>query len=240
MLLDRIRPKPKRQFNPVFWPDELSRVLGAERFERARSDPDSVDLLVWNVFRSLETHSDQDFLAYRLKALVSDGLRPPLRLALWTGRSREPLLRPHRVPSGSPEGTLVPSPLIEVSVRIESPDVLALVDVASCGQDAERLLVLIDAGLLHARRLSKQLAVSVISMAGTQVAEDVSTQIQQLRAPDALADALPHHTPLPPVLLGEASWQQVVQIFEEEVAYLRLGGQPVRAFLDHTHALGLR
>jgi hypothetical protein len=66
------------------------------------------------------------------------------------------------------------------------------------------------------------------------VAEDISARIQQLRDPDALVDALP------PVLLSEASWQQVVQIFEEEVAYLRLGGQPVRAFLDHAHALGLR
>lgn len=219
--------RTKTLVNPVFWPDELSRVLGDERFGRARVEPGSVDLLVWNVFQSLETHRDHEFLAYRLEGLV-DGLRPPLRLALWTGRSREPLLRPH---SGGE--------FIEVPVRIESPGVLALVDVASRKEDADRLLALIDAGIPHARRLSKQLAVGVVSGEGTEAAAAVSERIKRLRDPETLEDALPHHKPLPPVLLGEASWQQLLRIFEEEVDYLRLGGQPVRAFLGHARARGL-
>lgn len=223
-----MRHRTKTRANPVFWPGELRLALGAERFERARVEPGSVDLLVWNVFQSLETHRDQDFLAYRLEPLVGGGLRPPLRLALWTGRSREPLLRAHS--DGGP---------IEVPVRIESPDVLALVDVASRHEHADRLLTLVDTGIPHARRLSKQLAVGVISVSGTPVAAEVSARMRQLRDPDALADALPHHKPLPPVRLGEASWQQLARLFQEEVGYLRLGGQPVRAFLDHVRALGL-
>lgn len=209
----------------MFWPDELARALSAERFEQARSDPGSVDLLTWNIFQALETHRDPNWLAYRLQALGGDGMRPPMRTALWTGRSREPVLRAK--PDAEP---------IEVAVRIESPDVLVLVDVEP---HDDRLLELIDAGIPHARRLSKQLAVSAVSTSATAPASTLSRKIQQLRDPETLEKALPRHVPLPPVLLSEVSWEQLLRIFQAEVDYLRLGGQPVRAFLDHARRRGL-
>ena len=225
MLLGRRHAKPKIAGNPVFWPDEMLRVAGLERFERARSNPDSVELLVWNVFQSLETHADPPWLAYRLEVVGGAGLRPPLRIALWTGRDREPLLR-------SADGTPV-----EVPVRIETPDIVALVTTASPADlRAEGLVRLIDAGLDHARRLGKQLAAGVVFEAGTPVGSAWTERLCELRDAERLAEALPHRKELPPVALHEASWQQLLETFEAELDYLRLGGQPVRAFLDHCRA----
>jgi hypothetical protein len=42
------------------------------------------------------------------------------------------------------------------------------------------------------------------------------------------------------VILREVPWQKLLAVWEQETGYLRLGGQPVRAFLDHVAELGLR
>jgi hypothetical protein len=214
-MLGRKRAQPKTVVNPVFWPDELRRAAGQERYDRIRTDPESVDLLVWNVFQALETHADQDWLAYRLEAVGGSGLRPPLRTALWTGRDRQPHLRSS--PGAEP---------IEAPVRIETPDVVVLIAVATAKDlRADGLAELIPAGEAHARRLGKRLAVGVLSDAGTPTASAWADRVRRLREQDALAAAL-----------HQASWQQMLKIFEAEVDYLQLGGQPVRGFLEHCRA----
>ena len=82
--------------NPAFYADELRLLLAdePERLARALTDPDSADLLIWNVFSSLDTHRDPGYLAWRLQQFGGAELRAPVRLSLWTGRRREPLLRP--------------------------------------------------------------------------------------------------------------------------------------------------
>lgn len=247
--------RSRTRTNPVFWADELRLAVGAERFERALHEPDSVDLLAWNVFESLERHSDRDWLAHRLQLLGGSGVRAPARLALWTGRDREPVLQPsrayvehvrERARLAGADGDLkaFAAPL-EVPLRIESPDVLVLVDLTigpyprgAGGRD--RLLELIDAGLPHAERLSKALAVGVVYPSGTSAASELSARVNRLRDPRSLAAELSHLDRPPSVLLREISWQQLLRVWESEVDYLPLGGQPVKAFLDHVRRLGLR
>ena len=245
----------RRRTNPAFWPAELRLQLGEERAERALSDPDSVDLLVWNVFASLETHPDRDWLAYRLQLLGGAGVRAPVRLALWTGARREPLLqlspayaahvrRRAATAGGDDEDVAAFLAPVEVPVRVESPDVLVLVEATLAVVPAgiggrDRLAELVDAGVEHARRLDKRLAVGFVYQSGTQAARELSARVTALRDPQRLARALPHRADLPPVVLREASWQQLLRVWEAEVGFLDLGGQPVRAFRQHCRARGL-
>jgi len=255
-LVARIRRTMRTKTNPAFYADELRLRLAdePERLERALTDPDSTDLLTWNIFSSLDTHRDPDYLAHRLQPFASE-LRAPLRLSLWTGRHREPLLRPGsayvaqvrrraQAAGGGPGATTELEAPVEVPVVIESPDVLVLVDAWTAGRQGtggrDRIAELVEVGLDQARRLSKTLTVAVIYASGTPLAGELSTRINALRDPAALAAALPHRDRVPPVALREVPWQQLLRAWEQELRYLDTGGQPVRPFLDHLRARGLR
>lgn len=237
---------------PVFWATEARSQLGEQRFAAAQRDPVSLDLLTWNVFQSLETHFDPDWLAYRLQQLGGTQVTAPVRLALWTGSASEPLLQPSRgylstvreraLAAGATEEDLATfrAP-IEVPVRIESPDVLCLVDVVldevdrgSGGRD--RLLEVIDAGLEHARHLSKTLAVAVVYRSGTDGAKQLSARLDQLRR--TLPQELPHQPGAGKVQLREVGWQQLLRVWESEVDYLSLPTS-ARPFLEHVKRHGL-
>lgn len=237
---------------PVFWADQARAELGEERFEAASRDPLSVDLLNWNIFQSLETHRDPDWLAYRLQQFGGTKMTAPVRLQLWTGRRTDPLLLPSRgyltavrertQAAGVSEDALsaMREP-IEVPVRIESPDVLCLVHTVmddatrgTSGRDA--LLELIDGGLEHARRLSKGLAVAVVYRAGSRAAKEVSARLNELRG--SLPTELPHQIGARSVQLREVSWQQLARVWESEIDYLNLPGSP-KPFLQHLKANGL-
>lgn len=251
-------PRTKTRTNPVFYAEQLRLVLAdePERLERALRDPESVDLLTWNVFASLDTHRDEDWLAHRFELLGGSQVRAPVRLSLWSGRTRAPLLHPSpayldmiRQRSSKAGGTSADlsefERPIEVPVRIETPDVLIFVDTTlgttprgAGGRD--RVLELIDVGLEHARRLSKRLAVALVYASGSTTARELSSRLDQLRDPDRLAEELSWRKDVPDVLLRELSWQQLIKVWETEIDYLRLGGQPVRAFLKHASARGIR
>lgn len=244
--------------NPFFYGTDLRAVLADEapRFERIISEPDNVDLLTWNVFASLDTHADRDYLAYRLQALGGGGVRAPVRLSLWTGRTREPLLRPttayleavrERIlaAGASPDVLDQFDDPIEVPVRIETPDVLVLVETAlrtppagTAGRD--RLLELVDAGLEQARRLDASLAVAVVYEAGTPAATALSSRVAALSDPARLAAELPHRGVLPAVTFRELTWQRLLSLWDAERSWLDLAGEPVRSFIGHTRRLGLR
>lgn len=243
--------------NPVFYAERLAQLLDdGDRLAAVRSDPENMDLLTWNVFASLETHSDQEWLAYRLQALGGPAVRAPVGISFWTGRERDPLLQPShayraalRQRSSSADqdrNRLAPfAQPIEVPVRIESPDVLLMVDTIGAqyrrgagGRD--RLLELIDAGLDHARRLSRSLTITVVYPSGTRGAGDLSARINELRGPGTLRTALAHRSSVGPVMLREMSWQRLLHLWDAERAFLDLAGQPVKAFLAHLHQRGLR
>jgi hypothetical protein len=250
--------RSKTKSNPVFYGDELRAELASEedRLERALEDRSSVDLLTWNVFASLNTHRDRDYLAYRLQGLGGADLSAPVRISLWTGRRRQPELRPSpgyvrhvrdRAHAAGADDASVASfeRAIEVPVRIETPNVLTLVDTTldalprgNGGRD--RLVELIDAGLDHARRLSKSLAIAVVYQSGTSAAAELSGRMHELRDRATLARELPYRQAIPELVLREMSWQQLLKIWERETEFMRLGGQPVRAFRDHVAQLGLR
>jgi hypothetical protein len=242
--------------NPVFYPEQLRLHVGDERADRAFEDPDSLDLLTWNIFASLDTHSDPEWLAYRMQALGGAGVTAPARIALWSGRDREPLLRPShaylaaarqrsQAAGGNGDSLAEVERPVEVPVRIESPRTLVLVDVLDRGYPGgtggrDRLIELIDAGLDHARRLSSTLAVAVIYPSGTQAGRDASARLNELRDPANLAAQLAHRATVPTVLLREVSWQRLISTWEQEISYLHLSGQPVKAFLELASRRGLR
>lgn len=240
----------------MFYEHEFRLELGAERAERALAERASVDLLTWNVFASLDTHADRDWLAYRLQAFGGATVRAPVRISLFSGRDREPLLAPShayvasvrakaRSVGGTDDSVTALVAPVEADVRIESPDVLVLVDamLVSFARGAggrDRIVELVDAGLEHARRLSKTLAVGVVYPSGTALAGEVSARMRALRDPGALAAEMRHREHVPDVLLREVTWQQLLRTWESERAYLDLAGQPVRPFLDYCRQLGLR
>ncbi len=237
---------------PLFWEDQARAQLGADRFAAARRDPIHPDLLTWNIFQSLETHFDQDWLAYRLQQFGGTGVAAPVRLQLWTGTHDAAKLQPSRgylatvreraLAAGASEediaGFRAP---IEVPIRIESPDVLCLVDTAMDRADRgakgrDRLLELVDAGLEQARNLSKTLAVATVYRAGSPAADVISRRMEQLRA--NLADELPHQPAAKTVQLREVTWQQLLRVWEAEVDYLKLPTS-AKPFLQHVKRAGL-
>lgn len=241
--------------NAAFYADRLALIAGDERLESMRQDPDSIDLLTWNIFASLDTHRDPAWLAHKLQILGGSAVRAPLRISLWTGRDREPLLRPSREyvaairersagVGGNGSQLAAFEETIDLPVRIESPDALVLVDTVgdhytrgSGGRD--RLLELIDAGMNHARRLSRSLTVAVIYPSGTQASGDLSARVNELRDPETLSGELGYRTTLTPAL-RELTWQRLIRLWEIERDHLELYGQPVKAFLSHLAQRGLR
>lgn len=245
----------KKRTNPLFYADEFRMVAGDERAEDALNDPDSVDLLVWNVFSSLERHRDPRWLAGRLEQLGGPSVRPPVRISLWVGADREPLLRPpatyvaqvrHRAQEVGGDDASVKEfgAPVGVPVLIESPEVVTLVDAVvdrtTVGHGGrERLVELIDVALEHGRRLGKTAAVAVLYQSGSDAAAQLSPRINALRNDKTLAEALPHRSAVPPVILREMSWQQMLRIWDSERDYLDLSGQPVKPFLAHCRDRGL-
>lgn len=245
--------RTKTKTNPAFYADQLRLILAdePERLDAALTDPTSLDLVTWNLFASLDTHQDPEFLGHRFQPFGGAGVRSPLRISLYSGRRRGPSLRPskgyvatvreraHSV-GGEAGATEAFEAAIEVPVRVESPDVLMLID--TMGKDyprgvggRDRIIELVDAGLEHARRLSKTLAVALVYRSGSNAAAEASARMQALRDPATLAAELPHRHGVPPVVLREMPWQQLARIWEQEVPYLHLEGQPVRAFTDLLH-----
>jgi hypothetical protein len=231
--------------NPVFYRDRLEVLLSDEpdRLERMRTEPESVDLLTWNVFASLDTHRDQAWLAYRLQVLGGDELRAPVRISLFSGARRAPYLRPsaayvdaiHRrsgVNHGASDSVAIFEQLIEVPVRIETPDVLLLVDTGSDRPRAgaggrDRLAELADAGLEHARRLSSSLSIAVVAKAGAAVLE---TRLPRLADRGEVAQLLPWRAVTSPPSFRGLSWATLLRLWREELRDLDLDGQPVRDF----------
>ena len=245
----------KKRTNPLFSEEAFRLVAGEERAERALNDPDSVDLLVWNVFSTLETHADPRWLANRMQVFGGPAVREPVRIALWAGGEREPHLRPpasyiHHVREraaavgGDDDSVAEFAAPVTVPVCINSPDVVTLVDavldrpVTGHG-GRERLVELIDVALEQARRVGKTAAVAVIYQGGTNDADELSPRINALRSERTLAAELPHRTKIAPVVLREISWQQLLLIWSAERDYLGLTGQPVKPFLAHCRDRGL-
>jgi hypothetical protein len=234
--------------NPIFYRDRLAALLAGEpdRLERIRTARDSIDLLTWNVFASLDTHRDPAWLAYRLQALGGGDLRAPVRISLFSGARRTPYLQPspayvraiHQRAGVNHEITdsvAVFEQPIEVPVRIETPDVLLLVDTGldrlrtgSGGRD--RLAELADTGLEHARRLSSSLAVGVVANAGSAV---LGTRLRKLGEPDAVKALLPWRRSVPAVEFRGMSWTALLRLWQEEHHDLDLDGQPVKDFLAY-------
>lgn len=238
--------------NPVFYADRLRLALAddPERIARIFSEPDSPDLYTWNVFASLDTDPDREYVAGLLRPFCGSDLRGPVSLSLFSGRDREPLLHPsaayvrHLQQQTAADGARFAAP-IEAPVRIESPNVLGLVEVSVAGvphgtDGRDRLIELIDAGAVHARRLGVELAVAVVYRSGSSAAATLSRRVNQLRDPAALRQAMPWAGDLPPVRLREVPLQQLVTVWEQERKHLRLYGQPAKAFLAHAKTAGLR
>ena len=245
----------RKRTNPLFFADAFRLQVGDERAERALNDPDSIDLLVWNVFATLETHRDRRWLAGRLEALGGPGVREPVRLSLWAGADREPLLRPpasythfvrERARSVGGDDASVAEFVapVQVPILIDSPGVVTLVDAVgertNLGHGGrERIVELIDVGLEQGRRVGKSTAVAVLYISGSTAASELSPRINALRNERTLAAELSHRSTVPPVVLREMSWQQMLRIWSAELDYLDTGGQPVKAFLQHCRDRGL-
>lgn len=246
--------RTKRTTNPVFYADRLERLLSdePERLASLRDEPESVDLLTWNLFASLDTDEDRDFLAGQLRPFIGNDLAPPVRLSLWTGRAREPRIEPssayvRHVRDAAGDDADLGEFLgpVEVPVRIESRNVLGLVDTVfgstkrgNGGRD--RLIELVDAGLVQAERLGKELAIAVVYRSGTPAAAELSRAVNDLRRRDTLAAALPWRERIPEVRFREVTWQQLVAIWGNERRNLKLWNEPVRKFLSHAEELGLK
>lgn len=245
--------RSKARTNPLFYSERLAYRLSNEpgRLERMRTEERNVDVVVWNVFASLDSDEDREFLAGQLQTLAGNRLRAPLSLSLWTGVHREPLLRPsaayrrwldHHPDIDDPSPFLAP---IEVPVRIEAPDVVALVDVTldeplRGAQGRDRLVELIDAGAEHARAVGKHLVVACVYQSGTPAAAQLSARLNGLRAEESRAEAMPWYATPPAVELRELSWQRLFRVWERSRDGLALSRQPVKHFLSYAARLGLR
>lgn len=246
--------RSKTKTNPLFYADQVRLLLqdDPDRVERILNDPENVDLLTWNVFSSLNTDTDREYVAGLLRMFCGNDLQPPVSLSVWTGKLNEPHLKPSaqyvryiKERAGDDAQLDEFTSAIEAPVRIESGNVLGLVDTTLDGQPRgrggrDRLVELVDAGLVHAERVSKELAVAVVYRSGTRAAADLSRRINELRDPAALKAALPWRANVPAVRFREVTWQQLIKTWENERGHLKLFGEPVKQFLAHTERLGLR
>jgi len=234
--------------NPIFYRERLELMLRdePERLERMRTEPANADLLTWNVFASLDTHDDPDWLAYRLQAVGGPNLRAPVRISLFSGRHRAPYLRPstaylreiHRragVAHGDDDDVAVFEEPIEVPVRIETPDVLLLVDTGrqrlrSGASGRDRFVEIVDAGLEHARRLSSRLSVGIVLDDDSAV---LQVEVPLLATSERLAASLTWRDDLPRIDVHGTAWSTLLALWEDEAGNLDLGGQPTRAFRSY-------
>jgi hypothetical protein len=246
--------RTRNKTNPLFYADQVRLLLDhdPERIQRMLHDPTSVDLLTWNIFASLNTDEDREYLAGVLQTFGGPDLLAPVSLSLWTGRHTEPRLEPshayiRHIREAAGEGAELAefTGPIEVPVRVESRNALVLIETTfdqlprgRGGRD--RLVELVDAGLVHAGRVGKQLAVAVVYRSGTAGAAALSRRVNELRDPKGLAAAMPWHRSIPEVVFRELSWQQLVRLWENERSHFKLFGQPVRGFLRYAEQLGLR
>lgn len=239
--------------NPIFYQDRVELLLGEDpgRLERMRTEPANIDLLTWNVFASLDTHDDPDWLAYRLQAVGGPNLRAPVRISLFSGRERAPHLRPSAsyvreihertgVQRPATDGIAVFEQPIEVPVRIETPDVLLLVETGHQRPRAgaggrDRIAEIVDAGLEHARRLSLRLSIGLVLDGGSEV---LGSQVPRLATAKGMRTLLPWRDAIPRIDVHGTPWSALLAIWEDEADRLALGGQPVRAF--RTYAEGSR
>lgn len=245
--------RAKTRTNPLFYSERLAYRLSHDpaRLERMRTEERNVDVLVWNVFASLDSDEDREFLAGQLQTLAGSRVRTPVSLSLWTGAHREPLLRPsasyrrwldHHPDITDPSPFLTP---IEVPVRIDGADVVALVDATldtpvRGAQGRDRLVELIDVGAEHAHAVGKHLVVACVYQSGTPAAAQLSARLNHLRTEQGRAEAMPWHTTPPAVELRELSWQRLLRVWERSRDGLALSRQPVKHFLTYTARLGLR
>jgi hypothetical protein len=245
----------RKRTNPLFDADAFRLVAGEERAERALHDPDSLDRLIWNIFSTLDTHSDRRWLANRMQTLAGPAVREPVRISLWVGGDREPRLRPPasyvnavreraRAVGGDEASVAEFAAGVQVPVLLDSPDVIGLVDAVydqtNLGHGGrERLVELIDVAMEQAHRVGKGAAVAVIYKSGSAAAAQLSPRINALRNERVLASELSHRTTLPPLVLREMSWQQLLRIWRSELDYLDVGSNPVKAFLAHCKQRGL-
>lgn len=235
--------------NPIFYPDQLELLLGGDRgrLERMRTEPGNTDLMTWNIFASLDTHDDPDWLAYRLQQIGGPNLRAPVRISLFSGGRRAPHLRPSTGyvralhartgidPDDEDDDSIAAfKEPVEVSVRIETPDVLLLVDTgrqrlrAGAG-GRERFPEIVDAGLEHARRLSSRLSVGLILDDDSALL----SRVPHLATAAGIAEQLPWRDTLPRVDVHGTPWSTVLAIWADEAHRLNLGGQPVKAFRSY-------
>lgn len=234
--------------NPVFYRERLELVLRdePERLERMRTEPGNADLLTWNVFSSLDTHDDPDWLAYRLQEVGGPNLRAPVRISLFSGGRRAPHLRPstaylqeiHRragVQHSDHDGIAVFEQPVEVPVRIETPDVLLLVDTGrqrlrSGAGGRDRFAEVVDAGLEHARRLSSRLSIGLVVDDDSAL---LRSEVPQLATSEGMAARLPWRGDLPHVDVHGTGWSALLALWEDEAGNLDLGGEPARAFRSY-------
>ena len=245
----------RNRTNPLFDPEAFRLVAGEERAERALHDPDSVDLLLWNIFSTLDTHADRRWLASRMQNLAGPGVREPVRMSLWVGGTRDPRLRPPasyvnavreraRAVGGDEASVAEFAAPVQVPVLLDSPDVVGVVDAVydqiNLGHGGrERLVELIDVAMEQAHRVGKSAAVAVIYKSGSAAAAQLSPRVNALRNERVLAAELSHRSTLPPLVLREMSWQQLLRIWRSELDYLHVGGKPVKPFLAHCKQRGL-
>lgn len=234
--------------NPIFYADRLALLMRdePERLARMRTEPRNVDVMLWNVFASLDTHDDQDWLAYRLQTVGGPNVRAPVRISPLSGRLRAPHLRPSRayvreihrragVEHGDHDAIAMYEEPVEVPVRIETPEVLLLVDggqqrlrPGTGGRD--RFAEIVDSGLEHARRLSSRLSIGLILDDDSSVLTD---DVPRLATAAGLASRLPWRDDLPRVDVHGTGWSTLLALWDDEAGHLDLGGQPTRAFRSY-------
>lgn len=92
------KPMPDKKPNHVLWLDELgAEGLPASQLERIKFNPNSEDLLTWNVFMTLK-HCQSNWLTLWLQTCFAEASSlanlDDARIYLWPGRQRRPTYPP--------------------------------------------------------------------------------------------------------------------------------------------------
>lgn len=251
--------KTRTRPNPIVFGDELALTLGddPDRLERAQTDPTSADWLLWSAFAPTDRDRDRLVRVPRvLTTILGTEVTAPMRVSLFTGGDREPLARPGRDyvrhlrqttegHGGGDEAVEAFRAPVEVPLRIEGPGVLALVDAfvrtpISAVSGRDRILELTEVGLEQSRAVGKRLLIGVVYPAGTHAAAETSARIGKLRAPGALAAAMPWRSHVDDVAFREVTWREVLATWESEASYMGVGRREAKRVLDAAADIGLR